>query len=68
LAKDSEMKAEHSRVQQPIAQWNSGAREKYHHTVEPIGAVTRDSRIVVTGRVSGDFPGSPVDLEHIFRL
>jgi hypothetical protein len=51
-----------------IEQWNAGAREKYHHTVEPIGAVMQDSQIVVTGRVSGNFPGSPVDLQHIFLL
>jgi hypothetical protein len=51
-----------------IRQWNAVAREKYHHTVEPISAVERDGRIVVTGRVSGNFPGSPVDLEHVFRL
>jgi len=51
-----------------IKQWNAGAREKYHHTVEPISAIARDGRIVVTGRVSGNFPGSPVDLEHIFGL
>jgi len=51
-----------------IRQWNAGAREKYHHTVEPINAASRDGQTVVTGRVSGDFPGSPVNLEHIFRL
>jgi hypothetical protein len=51
-----------------IKQWNTGAREKYHHTVEPISAVERGGNTVVTGRVSGNFPNSPVTLEHIFRL
>jgi hypothetical protein len=51
-----------------IEQWNAGAREKYHHTVEPLSAVTRDDELVVIGRVSGNFPGSPVDLEHAFRV
>jgi hypothetical protein len=51
-----------------IRQWNAAAREKYHHTVEPIGVVERDGTTVVTGKVSGNFPGSPVNLEHIFRL
>ena len=51
-----------------ITQWNAAAREKYHHTVEPISAVARDGQIVVTGKVSGNFPGSPVNLEHVFRL
>jgi hypothetical protein len=40
----------------------------YHHTVEPIGVVEREGTTVVTGKVSGNFPGSPVNLEHIFRL
>jgi hypothetical protein len=30
--------------------------------------VTRNGEIVVTGRVSGNFPGSPVNLEHAFRV
>jgi SnoaL-like protein len=51
-----------------IKQWNATAREKYHHTVEPISAVARDGKTVVTGKVSGNFPNSPVNLEHIFRL
>jgi hypothetical protein len=28
----------------------------------------RDARIVVVGKVAGDFPGSPVNLQHIFRV
>jgi len=51
-----------------IRQWNAAAREKYHHTVEPLSSVDGDGQIAVIGRVSGDFPGSPVNLEHIFRL
>jgi hypothetical protein len=51
-----------------IRQWNAEARERYHHTVEPRSAVERDGRIVVPATVSGDFPNSPLNLEHIFRL
>jgi len=36
--------------------------------VEPISAVERDGKTVVTGKVSGNVPNSPVNLEHIFRL
>jgi len=43
-------------------------RAKYHHTVEPLGATARDGATVVIGRVSGQFPGSPVELQHVFRL
>jgi hypothetical protein len=51
-----------------IERWSAEAREKYHHTVEPVSVVTRNGEIVVTGRVWGNFPGSPVNLEHAFRV
>jgi hypothetical protein len=51
-----------------IRQWNAAARDKYHHTIEPIVAVERDGKTVVIGKVSGNFPNSPVNLEHIFGL
>jgi hypothetical protein len=38
------------------------------HTVEPLSAVERNGNTVVTGKVSGNFPNSPVTLEHSFRL
>ncbi len=51
-----------------IRDWNAAAREKYHYTVIPLGVVDRDGTTVVAGQISGDFPGSPVTLDHIFRL
>ena len=51
-----------------IERWNATARAKYHHKVVPLGAAERDGALVVIGRVSGQFPGSPVELQHVFRL
>jgi SnoaL-like domain len=51
-----------------IKTWRVETSAKYHHTVEPLAVSTRDGRVVVTGKVSGDFPGSPVNLEHIFEI
>jgi SnoaL-like domain len=51
-----------------IERWKTTARAKYHHTVVPLGVTERDGAIVVIGRVSGKFPGSPVELQHVFRL
>jgi hypothetical protein len=31
-------------------------------------AVVRDEGQSLTGRVSGDFPGSPIDLRYVFTL
>ena len=51
-----------------IREWNAAARLKYHHTVEPLSVLERDGQTIVIGRVSGDFPGSPISLEHVFNL
>ena len=53
---------------QAIRDWNAAAREKYHHTVTPLSVVDRDGATIVAARVAGTFPGSPVTLDHIFRL
>jgi hypothetical protein len=51
-----------------IQQWNTQAKAKYHYTVEPLSVNARDGDIVVIGRVAGDFPGSPITLQHVFRV
>jgi hypothetical protein len=51
-----------------IKAWRFETREKYHHSVEPLAVSTQGGRVVVTGRVSGHFPGSPITLDHIFEI
>ena len=51
-----------------IRQWNIDATDKYHHTVEPLEVREEAGKIIVIGRVSGTFSGSPVDLQHVFEL
>jgi SnoaL-like domain len=51
-----------------IERWNGAARAKYHHTVVPLSVTENDGAIVILARVAGDFPGSPVELQHAFRL
>jgi hypothetical protein len=51
-----------------IEHWNTQAKAKYHYTVEPVSVNAQHGEIVVIGTVAGDFPGSPVNLEHIFRI
>jgi hypothetical protein len=51
-----------------IRNWNAAARKKYQHTVEPLSVIERDGATIVAGRVAGNFPGSPVTLDHVFRL
>lgn len=51
-----------------IKAWKAAASAKYTYTTEPFALVQSDGRQVVTGRVEGNFPGSPVDLRYHFRL
>jgi hypothetical protein len=51
-----------------IRAWKLDASTKYSYTSEPIGLEEKDGGYVVTSRVTGNFPGSPVDLRFAFRL
>jgi hypothetical protein len=51
-----------------IRQWKITSREKYQHIVEPIEATGSGDTTIVTARVSGNFPGSPVTLRYSFGL
>jgi hypothetical protein len=42
--------------------------KKYRPTVEVIDIAETDDKTIVTGRVSGGFPGSPVELRYTFTL
>ena len=54
--------------QAAIAAWKLDASTKYSYTSEPIDLEEKDGGYVVTSRVTGNFPGSPVDLRFAFRL
>jgi len=51
-----------------IKAWQMEAAAKYNHIAEPVGLIERDGKTVVTAKVTGNFPGSPVGLDHIFEL
>ena len=51
-----------------IKQWMRDAKAKYQHTVEPIEVSSREGKTVVVARVAGNFPNSPLDLEHVFTI
>jgi ketosteroid isomerase-like protein len=51
-----------------IKQWKAETRKKYQHTMEPLTSVQKDDTIIVTNRLTGNFPGSPIELEFVFTL
>src|ERR1700682_400198 len=51
-----------------IRKWMEESNAKYSVTVAVINVAETAANITVTGRVSGNFPGSPVELHFIFTL
>jgi hypothetical protein len=51
-----------------ISAWQSEAAGKYNHIAEPVGVSHKDGKLIVTAKVTGDFPGSPFNLDHVFTL
>lgn len=56
------------RGREAIRRWMSEAVAKYDYVSEPVAVDERADGIVVTARVTGNFPGSPVDLRYAFTL
>jgi ketosteroid isomerase-like protein len=51
-----------------IKHWKTETKRKYQHTIEPLASVQKDDKIIVTNRLTGNFPGSPIELEFVFAL
>ena len=51
-----------------ITRWKAEATAKYHYTSEPLAVDASGPEVTVTARVTGDFPGSPVELRYRFTL
>ena len=51
-----------------IEAWKAAASTRYRYTTTPRRLEKHGEAYVVTSHVSGDFPGSPVDLRYFFIL
>ena len=51
-----------------IAAWRRETEAKYHHTVMPVTVAERGGKTVVTTKMTGNFPGSPVVVDFVFQL
>jgi hypothetical protein len=51
-----------------IKQWEAETKRKYQHTIEPLTSAQKDGKIIVTNRLTGNFPGSPIELDFVFTL
>lgn len=51
-----------------IKQWLAATKSKYQHTIEPVALAEKDGTTIVTNRLTGNFPGSPIELDFVFTL
>jgi len=51
-----------------ISRWRADVGAKFAYVVAPLAVAQDGDRVVVTGRLTGDFPGSPVELTYAFTL
>ena len=51
-----------------IQKWKTGATAKYSYVSEPLAIEQADGGYVVTSRLTGNFPGSPIELQFAFTL
>ena len=51
-----------------ISDWKANSSRKFAYTVAPFAIENADGRVVVTAKVAGNFPGSPIDLRYLFAV
>ena len=52
----------------PSERWKTEATAKYHYTSEPLAVDCSGTDVTVITRVTGEFPGSPIELRYRFTL
>ncbi|EIL95359.1 nuclear transport factor 2 family protein [Rhodanobacter spathiphylli] len=51
-----------------IQLWQREAQRKYQYSVDPSSVSRQGDCVTVSAAVVGNFPGSPVQLDHVFNL
>jgi SnoaL-like domain len=51
-----------------IKAWRLETAKKYQHTLKPVASSARGGKTVVSTKLTGNFPGSPVTLDFVFTL
>src|SRR5258705_3774179 len=51
-----------------IKAWKMDAKAKYQYTVEPLDTVQDQATVTMRARLSGKFPGSPIEVTYRFVL
>ena len=51
-----------------IRQWKQEVDTKYRYVLQTVNAQRHGDSVTVRARLTGTFPGSPVELDHVFKL
>jgi hypothetical protein len=51
-----------------IEAWQHTVRQAFCFEIEPLQVLREQGRLTVITQLTGDFPGSPVQLNQMFRL
>ena len=51
-----------------IRAWKQEADRKYQYVMEPLAAAASDENVILHARLTGNFPGSPVEVDLTFTL
>jgi SnoaL-like domain len=51
-----------------IKEWKVETKRKYQHTIEPLKVGEKDGKFFVSNRLTGNFPGSPIELDFVFTI
>lgn len=51
-----------------IIDWKRDADTKYQYAVEPLATSVHESTFVLHARLTGTFPGSPVEVDYFFAI
>jgi hypothetical protein len=51
-----------------IRAWKQAAEKKYQYVMEPLDAVVDEQNVTLHARLTGNFPGSPVEVDYFFTL
>jgi hypothetical protein len=56
------------RGREAIREWKEEVDAKYKYVSEPLAASADGNTVTVRARLTGDFPGSPVEVNQVFTL
>ncbi|HEY3129581.1 MAG TPA: nuclear transport factor 2 family protein [Acidobacteriota bacterium] len=51
-----------------IREWKEEVDAKYRYVSEPLAASVNENTVTVRARLTGDFPGSPIEVNQVFTL